>query len=494
MSSESFPHVGSGPGPARESVAAGITSRPRPALARRLPPGGLPRPDLPARRLPAQGHRLLVAPPDRRPDPPDGRGPARSTPTPSAPRGTAGSTCTGSSRSPSAWVYERSGSGAEPGEVRGDEPGGRLLLVTARRRDWPVWAMLLAWLPALLVLGGRMYIRPETLTLLYLSSTWRSCSGSTSVPALAFLLPVVQVAWVNTQGLFVLGPVLHRVRPDRRGARGRGVRGASGGVVAEVVLVAVGADRPGLPGQPVRPAGALYPLQLAGTMGNPVFSKTIAELKPIPSSSDDGRARRACRSSSTCRRWSSGRSASSCPIALASIRRPRVDPGPAPRGAACPESDARGRRGRESEGQGGARTDATAWRLSPFRLLLFLRVHAAELAGDAEQPPVRGGRRHGHGLELRRVGRRGRAAAGRARRATTRPARPSAGSSRSAAIAGRLRCGRDAARSMRWPARGGRSAWARSRSGSRTRRSSSPARPEMPAPLPRLPQRPRRAL
>ena len=38
-----------------------------------------------------------------------------------------------------------------------------LLLVTAKRREWPFWAMLTAWLPALLVLGGRMYVRPETL-------------------------------------------------------------------------------------------------------------------------------------------------------------------------------------------------------------------------------------------------------------------------------------------------------------------------------------------
>ena len=36
-----------------------------------------------------------------------------------------------------------------------------LLLVTAKRCDWPLWVMLLAWLPALLVLSGRMYVRPE---------------------------------------------------------------------------------------------------------------------------------------------------------------------------------------------------------------------------------------------------------------------------------------------------------------------------------------------
>ena len=82
------------------------------------------------------------------------------------------------------------------------------LLVTARRRDWPVWVMLLAWLPALLVLGGRMYIRPETLTLLYLAIDLAILSRWERYPALALLLPVVQVAWVNTQGLFVLGPIL----------------------------------------------------------------------------------------------------------------------------------------------------------------------------------------------------------------------------------------------------------------------------------------------
>src|SRR5205807_2064687 len=81
-----------------------------------------------------------------------------------------------------------------------------LLLVTARRREWPVWAMLTAWLPALLVLGGRMYVRPETLTLLYIAAFLAVLARIDRAPALALVLPVVQVAWVNTQGLFVFGP------------------------------------------------------------------------------------------------------------------------------------------------------------------------------------------------------------------------------------------------------------------------------------------------
>ncbi len=82
------------------------------------------------------------------------------------------------------------------------------LLITARRPHWPVWVMVLAWLPALLVLGGRMYVRPETLTLLYLAVFLAVLFRWNRRPALAFLLPLVQVAWVNSQGLFVLGPVI----------------------------------------------------------------------------------------------------------------------------------------------------------------------------------------------------------------------------------------------------------------------------------------------
>ena len=83
-----------------------------------------------------------------------------------------------------------------------------LLLVTARRREWPVWVMLIAWLPAILVLGGRIYVRPETLTLLYLSIFLAVVTRWDRHPSLAVLLPIVQVAWVNSQGLFVLGPII----------------------------------------------------------------------------------------------------------------------------------------------------------------------------------------------------------------------------------------------------------------------------------------------
>ncbi len=155
------------------------------------------------------------------------------------------------------------------------------LLITARRSDWPVWVMVLAWLPALLVLGGRMYVRPETLTLLYLAIFLAVLTRWDRRPALALVLPLVQVAWVNSQGLFVLGPVIllfalldSALRPgafapeQRKWWRTIGI--ASLATAAACVV------------NPYGLTGALYPLQLASTMGNPIFSRSIAELTPVP--------------------------------------------------------------------------------------------------------------------------------------------------------------------------------------------------------------------
>jgi tetratricopeptide (TPR) repeat protein len=155
-----------------------------------------------------------------------------------------------------------------------------LLLITARRRDWPVWVMLLAWLPALLMLGGRMYVRPETLTLLYLAIFLAVVSRWDRHPALAMVLPPVQVAWGNTQGLFVLGPIIvgcgligallrpGALSPQRR----RAWRWLGAGSAATLAACLV---------NPYGITGALYPIQLAGTMSNPVF-RSIGELTPIP--------------------------------------------------------------------------------------------------------------------------------------------------------------------------------------------------------------------
>ena len=126
-----------------------------------------------------------------------------------------------------------------------------------------------------------MYVRPETLTLLYLSVFLAVLTRIDRLPALAFVLPLVQVAWVNTQGLFVLGAVFWAVAlldaALRPGAFAAGRARWWRTVLAAVVLTGLACLV-----NPYGVAGALYPLELARTMGNPVFSNATAELTPIP--------------------------------------------------------------------------------------------------------------------------------------------------------------------------------------------------------------------
>ncbi len=155
------------------------------------------------------------------------------------------------------------------------------LLITARRRAWPVWTMILAWLPALLVLSGRMYVRPETLSLLYLALYLAVICRWDRYPALAWLLPAVQVAWVNSHGLFVLGPIIlvfalidALLRPGALDAERAGWW--------RITVPACVATGLACLLNPYGLRGALYPLELARTMSNPIFSRSIAELTPIP--------------------------------------------------------------------------------------------------------------------------------------------------------------------------------------------------------------------
>ncbi len=155
------------------------------------------------------------------------------------------------------------------------------LLITARRRSWPIWTMILAWLPALLVLSGRMYVRPETLSLLYLSIYLAVVCRWDRFPVLAWVLPLVQLAWVNTHGLFVLGPVV-LVFALVDAALRRGALAPDRLRWWRIVVPACVATGLACLLNPYGLRGAIYPLELARTMSNPIFSRSIAELTPIP--------------------------------------------------------------------------------------------------------------------------------------------------------------------------------------------------------------------
>src|SRR5262249_58675745 len=102
---------------------------------------------------------------------------------------------------------------------------------------------------------------PEIFSLLYLGCFLAVLWRAEERPALLWLLAPLQVLWVNTQGLFVLGPVLLGFLLAARAARllwHRG-RGPAGGAAdwrwwrhAGGAALAGGAARPGHPDFPHR--------------------------------------------------------------------------------------------------------------------------------------------------------------------------------------------------------------------------------------------------
>jgi tetratricopeptide (TPR) repeat protein len=77
-----------------------------------------------------------------------------------------------------------------------------------RRREWPLAVAAACWLPALVLFGFRLDPRPEIFSLFYLGCYLAVLGQVEDRPRMAWLLVPLQVLWVNSQGLFVLGPVL----------------------------------------------------------------------------------------------------------------------------------------------------------------------------------------------------------------------------------------------------------------------------------------------
>ena len=113
-----------------------------------------------------------------------------------------------------------------------------LVAATARRRNWPIAVTVACWSPALVLMSWRFDPRPEVFTLLYIACFLAVLWRAPEHPRLLWILPVLQVVWVNTQGLFIFGPILlgfflveqaarHVQRAWRRGAPASSSQNAS---------------------------------------------------------------------------------------------------------------------------------------------------------------------------------------------------------------------------------------------------------------------------
>ena len=253
-----------------------------------------------------------------------------------------------------------------------------------------------------------MYVRPETFSLLFLSIFLAILVRWDRYPALAWLLPAIEVCWVNSQGLFVLGLDRPGVRPDRRRAATGLVRSRAEGVVADR-RAGVPADRRGVPGQPLRDRRGALPAPARADDAQPDLHD-----EPLPD-------RRADADPALHPRSRLGQPAAAAPRGDDEPRRPEL-PGPAASGwspsgcgptrqrpappSTVPRRSPRRPSAQEEVGRDGPGRTRARLAAQPLPAPAVRRVQRPELASDAEQPPVRGGCGDGHGVELRRVGRR----------------------------------------------------------------------------------------
>jgi len=82
------------------------------------------------------------------------------------------------------------------------------LSLVARRGGGKTWPVVVAWLPAVVMFTGRLCERPELFSLLFLAGFLTVLGRAGERPRWLWLLPAIQILWVNCHGFFVLGPMV----------------------------------------------------------------------------------------------------------------------------------------------------------------------------------------------------------------------------------------------------------------------------------------------
>ncbi len=75
-----------------------------------------------------------------------------------------------------------------------------------RKREWPAWIVAAAWIPGVLLASSRFDPRPEIVTLGCLVAFIGILGRARHAPGWLWVLVPIQVLWVNSHGLFILGP------------------------------------------------------------------------------------------------------------------------------------------------------------------------------------------------------------------------------------------------------------------------------------------------
>ncbi len=83
-----------------------------------------------------------------------------------------------------------------------------VMALAARPAGAPLPVVLMIWLPVLVLASNRFDPRPEMFTLLYLAGFLAVLAHVEERPWLAWVLPGIQLLWVNMHGLFIFGPIV----------------------------------------------------------------------------------------------------------------------------------------------------------------------------------------------------------------------------------------------------------------------------------------------
>jgi hypothetical protein len=160
------------------------------------------------------------------------------------------------------------------------------LSMLARRhggKTGKTWPVVVAWLPAVVMFTGRLCERPELFSLLFLAGFLTVLGRAGERPRWLWLLPALQILWVNCHGFFVLGPlVLAAYVADMLSERTWPPATAIPRPPIKQVLLAGGATLAACLVNPYGIKAVTLPLEQFHKLGNTgIYRANIGELKTI---------------------------------------------------------------------------------------------------------------------------------------------------------------------------------------------------------------------
>lgn len=166
-----------------------------------------------------------------------------------------------------------------------------LAAFAATARNRPLAACVAGWLPALALIGWRLPPRPELFSLAFLACDLALLEFGRRRPKLLLCLPVVQLLWVNSHGLFVLGPAIigfdflertmlrfnHRRRAANPGPVNAHDAGRAWKIAGLSLVLAIAACL----ANPYAMRGALFPWQLLPKIASEenLYKQSVAEFR-----------------------------------------------------------------------------------------------------------------------------------------------------------------------------------------------------------------------